>query len=190
VPVAGELGDAWASAVPARAFLSLGWQGLLRELVAGREVARRAPARSPLLDRADLVGVSRHDLEPGTGLAGLMRLLRPGAELVVTDGPAGGRLVHLGGDGRARTRPYAAVAPTREVDPTGAGDVFLATLVASVVRPDTTGRVTRRRPRIDLQFAAAAASFVIEAPGLRGVPDREAVLARLARDRSSRPSIG
>ncbi|MDO8485365.1 MAG: PfkB family carbohydrate kinase [Candidatus Limnocylindrales bacterium] len=190
VPVAGELGDSWASAVPARAFLSLGWQGLLRELVAGREVTRRAPGRSPLLDRADLVGVSRHDLEPGTGLAGLLRLLQPGAELVVTDGPAGGRLIHLGGDGRARTRPYAAVSANRAVDPTGAGDVFLAALVASLVRPETTGRVARRRPGVDLRFAAAAASFVVEAPGLHGVPDREAVLARLAGDQSSRPSIG
>jgi hypothetical protein len=31
-----------------------------------------------------------------------------------------------------------------------------------------------------LEFAAAAASFVVEAPGLHGVPTRAAVLARLA----------
>lgn len=190
VPVAGELGDAWASAMPAHAFLSLGWQGLLRDLVAGREVIRRAPTRSPLLDRADLIGVSRHDLEPGTVLAGLLRLLRPGADLVVTDGPAGGRLARLGRDGRARTRPYAAVAPNRVVDPTGAGDVFLAALIASVVQPEAAGRVGRTGVRLDLEFAAAAASFIVEGPGLYGVPSRRAVLGRIARDRLTKPTAG
>ena len=189
-PVAGELGDSWAAAVPDRAFLSLGWQGLLRDLVAHREVARRPPAASPLLDRADLVGVSRHDLEPGTSLPGLMRLLRVGAQLVVTEGRAGGRLIHVGGDGRARTQPYRAIATSREIDPTGAGDVFLAALVASMVRPAANGRRSRRHPRLDLEFAAAVASCVVEGPGLHGVPDRQAVLARLVCDRSSWPSSG
>ena len=181
VPVAGELGDAWASAVPDRAFLGLGWQGLLRELVADHEVSRRPPAPSALLSRAHLVGVSRHDLEPGTGLPGLTRLLRPGVELVVTDGPAGGQLRRVGVDGRARIRRYQAVTTDREVDPTGAGDVFLAALLASLVWPEMAGRGAGRRPRVDLRFAAAAASCVVEAPGLHGVPDRGAVLARLAR---------
>lgn len=185
VPVADELGDAWAAVVPAGAFLGLGWQGLLRELAADREVKRRPPAPSPLLARADLVGVSRHDLDPGTGLAGLLWLLRPGAELLVTDGPAGGQVVHLGADGRIRTRIYLAIGATREVDPTGAGDVFLASLLAATVRPATAGRTSDpaigRREPLDLPFAAAAASFVVEAPGLHGVPDRQAVLARLAR---------
>ena len=185
VPVAGELDESWASAVDPGAFVSLGWQGMLRDLVAGQETRRRPPARSRLLDRANLVGVSRHDLDPGTRLVELMRLLRPGTELVVTEGPAGGRVARLGTDGRARTRSYAALVPAREVDPTGAGDVFLAALVGSIVRPDLTGKPVRARSRGDLRFAAAAASFVVEAPGLHGVPDREAVLARLARPSSS-----
>lgn len=190
VPVAGELGDTWASVVPERAFLSLGWQGLLRELVADRDVTRRAPGRSPLLDRADLVGVSRHDLEIGTDPAGLLGLLRPGAGLVVTDGPAGGCLMRIGRDGRARSRPYGAVAAHREVDPTGAGDVFLAALVASILRRERLGRISHRRPAEDLRFAAAAASLVVEAPGLHGVPDRSAVLGRLALDASRLATAG
>jgi sugar/nucleoside kinase (ribokinase family) len=182
VPVAGELDDEWVSVVPRKAFVGLGWQGLLRNLVAGRDVTRKAPTRSLLLERADLVGVSRHDLEPGTALASLSRLLRPTANLVVTDGSAGGRLVRLGSDGRARTRTYQAVAPSGEVDATGAGDVFLAALVASIVGQGQQGRATGPRRRLDLRFAAAAASFVVEAAGLQGVPDRPAVLGRLARD--------
>ncbi len=181
VPVAGELGDDWATAAPDDVFVSLGWQGLLRELVRDHEVTRRRPSRSALLERADQVGVSRHDLEPGTDPAGLMGLLRPGAALLVTDGQAGGRLVRLGRDGRARARSYGAVAADHEVDPTGAGDVFLAALLVSVLGREMPGRGSRRRSSEDLRFAAAAASLVIEAPGLHGVPDRSAVLARLAR---------
>jgi len=181
-PVAGEIGVSWASAIPDGAFLALGWQGSLRHLVAGREVTRRAPVRSPLLDRADIVGVSRHDLEPGTDETGLLRFLHPGAQLLVTDGPAGGRLLWLGPDGRVVARGYAAVEPGREVDPTGAGDVFLAALLCSIVRPEGAGRVDGRPQEPDLGFAAAAASFAVEAPGLHGVPDRRAVVARLDRD--------
>jgi 1D-myo-inositol 3-kinase len=190
VPVAGELDASWAAVVPAGTFLTLGWQGWLRVLVADRDVRRRAPMPSPLLDRADLVGVSLHDLEPGTPAAGLLRFLRPGAQLVVTDGPAGGRLLRLGADGPVVARRYAAIAPEREVDPTGAGDVFLAALLSSIVRPERASRVGGGAPEPDLPFAAAAASFVVEAPGLHGVPDRAAVLARLAGFGRTEPSPG
>ena len=178
VPVAGELGDEWAAAIPPGAFLALGWQGWLRELVAGRTVARRSPERSALLARADLVGVSRHDLAPGTRIADLRPLLRPDASLLVTDGERGGRLIRVAGAG-GRWR-YAAQPADAEVDPTGAGDTFLGTLVASSVRPSLAGG---GRPSVarDLAFAAAAASLVIEGPGLLGIPDRAAVAARSRR---------
>jgi sugar/nucleoside kinase (ribokinase family) len=179
VPVAGELADSWASVVPPGATLALGWQGWLRRLVAGRTVARRAPRPSPLLERADLVGVSQDDLAPGTPDEDLLPLLRHGARLLVTDGPAGGRLLRPGGDGWTDARRYEAIAPHEPVDPTGAGDVFLAALLATVVRPSTI--VALADPDGSrLRFAAAAASLVVEAPGLHGVPDRRAVLARLA----------
>jgi len=179
VPVAGELDASWVRLVPDGVIVALGWQGWLRRLRAGRAVARRAPEPSPLLDRADLVGVSLDDLEPGTPDAALLRLLRNGARLLVTDGPAGGRLLRVGRDGRAEARRYEAIAPDRQVDPTGAGDVFLAALLATLVGPEATpGRADPDGGR--LRFAAAAASLVVEAPGLHGVPDRPSVLARLA----------
>jgi sugar/nucleoside kinase (ribokinase family) len=190
VPVAAELGDEWAAVPSGDAVVSLGWQGLLRTLAAGQVVTRRAPARSPLLDRADLVGVSRDDLERDPRPGNLLRLARAGAALVVTDGPAGGRLVRLGGDGRPRIRPYGAIGPDREVDPTGAGDVFLAALLAGIVRPGILGPGRRRHAAMDLRFAAAVASFVVEAAGLHGVPDRQAVLARLADRRPMPGPIG
>ena len=74
-------------------------QKKLSELEAGRRVSRRAPAPSRLLARADLVGVSHHDLDPDTPLADLYPLLRPHAILVVTQGHEGGVAVTLGASG-------------------------------------------------------------------------------------------
>ena len=48
-PVAGEITDDWAAAVPADAYLAVAWQGFLRTLVAGERVTRRAPRPSPIL---------------------------------------------------------------------------------------------------------------------------------------------
>jgi len=181
VPVASEIGDAWASVLPPDAFISFAWQGLLREQGPDRLTRRRAPGPSALLDIADLVGVSRHDLAPGTRLSAVTALLGPGARLALTDGHDGGRLLTVMPGGHTRSIAWAAVAPERLVDPTGAGDVFLAALLAAIVRPDLTSQAGPGRPVVDLAFAATVASFVVEAPGLTGVPDRPAVLARLAR---------
>jgi Sugar kinases, ribokinase family len=185
VPVAGEVGDEWVSAVPSDVYLSVGWQGLLRDLSAGRIVTRRAPASSPLLRRADLVGVSHHDLAPGTRLADLCRLLQPGASLVITEGAGGGHLRRTGRDGASEEVRYEAIAPDCEVDPTGAGDTFLGALLASIVHPLIV-RGGQADAGLDLDFAAAAASLVIEGPGLLGVPDLAAVGARYARRHGGR----
>lgn len=183
VPVAAELDAAWLTLVPDDAFVSLAWQGLLRRLEAGREVARLPPARSRLVERANLVGVSRHDLAWGTRPPGLLSLLGARACLVVTDGLDGGRMLERAEEGTVSTRRYGAVVADRDVDPTGAGDVFLAALVTALVREDALGTF-RPRSRSDLRFAATAASFVVEAPGLHGVPDLAAVLGRLHRKRA------
>lgn len=170
-PVADELGEAWASVQAP--VVALGWQGLLRDLQAGAFVVRRAPTRGTLLDAASLVGASRDDFAPGTSAASLARLLRPGATLALTAGDAGGQVLHAHADGNhAPARRYPAIPPSSTVDPTGAGDVFLAALLAARLRP-SLGNATR--------FAAAAASLAVEAPGLAGVPDLAAVRARMTR---------
>ena len=191
-PVAAELDDAWADPIPADAFVALGWQGLLRTLRAGARVERRAPAAGRLVRRADVVAVSAP-------------LLHPGAWLVFTHGVAGGRIARVTADGLGEVVHYPAVEAVAEVDATGAGDTFLAALVASVVSaardrtddgigtPETPGvtgvpgtlrdlRFEDGRPGFlrDLRFAAAAASLTVEGPGLTSVPDRAAVLRRLA----------
>ncbi len=185
VPVAGEIGEAWASVVPGDALLAVGWQGWLRNLVAGTSVTRRPPAPSQVLRRADLAGVSEHDLAPGIRPADLRRLLGPGASLVITDGERGGQLVRGGGDGMEERWRYDAIAADREVDPTGAGDTFLGALLAAWLRPSVAPD-RESDPGLVLGFAAAAASLAIEGPGLLGVPDLAAVQARWRRGHRGR----
>ena len=188
VPVAGELTDAWADAIPAGAHLAVAWQGFLRDLTAGEQVRRRPPRPSPILRRADLVGVSHHDVPAETPLSELYGFLGPHADLLITQGADGGLLIRLGPDGPVESLRYLPTATDGESDPTGAGDTFLAALQASILRPAVVGR-TRTRHRLDLRFAAAAGSLVVEGPGLGGVPDRAAVLVRRARERIRRAVI-
>jgi sugar/nucleoside kinase (ribokinase family) len=188
VPVAGELTDDWAKVVPADTHLAVAWQGFLRELVAAEPVRRRPPRRSAILRRADLVGVSHHDVPAETPISELYGLLHPGTDLLITQGAEGGLLIHLGPDGPTESLRYLPTATDRETDPTGAGDTFLGALQASILRPAVVGRHRSRR-RLDLRFAAAAGSLVVEGLGLDGVPDRSAVLVRRARERIRRAVI-
>lgn len=177
-PVAAELTDGWAAVPPSAAFVALGWQGLLRRLVPGEPVGRIAPAATGIVRRADLVGVSRDDVEGDASLDALYACLRPGASLVITRGDGGGLLVDGARRDGLHLRHYPAIRSHAVVDPTGAGDVFLAALAAARIAPRLVGG--RIGQGTDLLLAAAAASLVIEAPGLHGVPDRPAVRARMA----------
>jgi hypothetical protein len=169
-PVAGELGDAWAGVPVQQSLVGLGWQGLLRALRAGEEVRPVPPRASRLLDRASLVAVSANDLPPGSQPEVLAPLLAADAELLVTEAETGGVHARFGG-GRVQTRErWVAVPASRVVDPTGAGDVFLATVVAA----------RSGMPGPELEVAAAAASLVVEGHGMSGVPTADAVAARLA----------
>jgi sugar/nucleoside kinase (ribokinase family) len=145
VPVAGEVGEPWATAVPDTAYLAVGWQGMLRELVAGARVARRPPAPSALLDRADLVGVSHHDVDPRTSLSVLAGFLKPGADLLVTQGGDGGLLVHVGAAGPDAVLRYLPTATDRETDPTGAGDTFAGGLMGYLAACGDVGEKNLRQ---------------------------------------------
>ena len=180
VPVAGEVGDDWAALIPAGAHVAVAWQGFLRDLRAGARVRHLAPGPSPILRRADLIGVSRHDVAPDVPLAALEGLLGPRTDLLITEGDAGGLLIRLGPDDRAELLRYRSPASDAEVDPTGAGDTFLAALQASGLRAGTERAAIRAA--LDLRFAAAAGSLVVEGRGLAGVADLSAVLGRLERD--------
>ncbi len=184
-PVAGEVTDGWAAIVPDTAYVGVAWQGFLRTLAAGTRVTRKAPVGSALLRRADLIGVSHHDVAPETPLEALTALLKPGARLVVTQGHEGGLVVTVGDAGPEAVLRYHSIATDTELDPTGAGDTFLAALLSTVVHHTLGGRrAARAHPEIRL--AAAAGSLVVEGMGLAGVPDRAAMVARVVRDQVRR----
>ncbi|HEY8438383.1 MAG TPA: PfkB family carbohydrate kinase [Candidatus Limnocylindrales bacterium] len=180
-PVAAELPPDWAELPSSDAFVAVGWQGLLRDPVPGEPTRHVPPGPDAIIRRADLVGLSRDDIERDVELASLYRLLRRGASLAVTHGDQGGLIVH-GAHGAAEAdlelRHYPAVRSHVTVDATGAGDVFLAALAAARIEPRLVGG--RIRQGFDLLLAAAAASLVLEGPGMLGVPDRDAVRRRMA----------
>jgi sugar/nucleoside kinase (ribokinase family) len=175
--VAAELPDEWAAVPPETALVAVGWQGLLRVLGRDRPVEHLPPTASLIIGRADLVGVSRDDLDKRILLRDLCALLRPGATLAVTQGVNGGLVMEATAEGPTRMRHYPAVPTAGVVDATGAGDVFLAALAAARIEPRLVGgRVAQGH---DVLLAAAAASLVLEADGLHGVPDRAAVRGRI-----------
>ena len=177
-PVAAELPDGWADVPPHAAIVAVGWQGLLRDLVPGQAVRHLRPAPSPIISRADLVGISRDDVDRHIALIDLYRALRPGAVLAITQGDRGGLVADGIDDDTLHLRHYPAVPSRHIVDPTGAGDVFLAALAAARIEPRLVGG--RFAQGLDLLLAAAAASLVLEGPGLLGVPSRDAVKRRMA----------
>lgn len=186
VPVADELSDAWAAVPADSAFVALGWQGLLRILEAGAVVQRRTPGLGRLIERADLVVVSEDDLVPGARGTDLPAWLHAGATLVVTNGEAGSHVAApLPGTADRRWRRYPAIPSDGVLDPTGAGDVFLAAMVAARIDPAVLGRSRGRAS--DIRLAAAAASLATEAPGLLGVPELPEVLRRMRRRATRRP---
>jgi hypothetical protein len=178
-PVAAELPDAWAAVPVDGSQVCVGWQGLLRVMGDGGPVHRRAPGPSPIVRRADLVGVGRDDLDPAQDLDALARFVGPGATLLVTNGVRGGMAIDVDADGRpTRHRTWPAIPALDPVDPTGAGDTFLAGVFAARVEPRLIGG--RTEGGWDLRLGAAAASIVCEAPGLLGVPTRASVARRMA----------
>ena len=78
---------------------------------------------------------------------------------------------------------YPAIRSSAIVDPTGAGDVFLAALLAARAEPRLVGG--RLDKRFDVLLAAAMASLVLEGHGLLGVPERAAVRRRMSAARQA-----
>jgi hypothetical protein len=166
-PVAGELGEEWAAAMPAGSAIGLGWQGLLREFADDGWVKRVEPSHSALLDVAGLVVASVDDLAKETSFDTL-EALAPQAAIALTAGASGG-VAQRGG----RLVRYRAAVADRVVDATGAGDVFLAALMTAwLLTGDLASPAT-------LRFAAAAGSCAVEGVGLSGVPTRSLVAAKL-----------
>lgn len=175
-PLAQEIEPDVAGAFPG-ALLAATPQGWLRRWRAdGLVYPGDFPAAYDILPRLDALILSREDLlpPPGFGMAGRTpaeadALLAAWAgvvpNLVVTRGAEGALLFRDGGPPEAFAG-YTA----REVDPTGAGDVFAA---AFLVRLYETGDA-----RAAVDFANRVAALSVEGEGIGGIPTRDALRAR------------
>ena len=158
------------SVFPRESLVGLSCQGWLRQLRGNQVVPGEVEPAAPWL-LGDIVFVSVEDVTDADAVSCWLTYV---PIVVLTRGRDGFTVFDDAG-----RREFAAVA-VREVDPTGAGDVFST---AFLVRWHETGGELDEAAR----FAAAAASLVVQGYGLDAVPTRaqiEAVLhAGAARER-------
>lgn len=177
-PVAAEVRDEWADVVPADALVGLGWQGLLRVLKDGEPVHHLQPRPSPVVRRADVVGVGSDDVNDATTPADLAAFMKPGATMLFTDGIHGGTAYKVGPTPDQLTaRHWHSIPIEKYVDPVGAGDTFLSGVFAAWVHPGITEGW--HGPDPDLRLGAACGSLILEGPGVYGVPFLEDAIRRM-----------
>jgi len=177
-PVAAEIRDEWADVVPTDALVAVGWQGLLRVLADGAPVHHLAPGPSPVVRRADLIGVGADDVDDATEPPDLAVFLKPGATLLFTNGVHGGTAYRVGErPTELEPRHWHSIPIARYVDPVGAGDTFLSGVFAAWVHPAITGDWDGPDP--DLRLGAACGSLILEGPGVYGVPHLADALRRM-----------
>ena len=172
-PVAGEVDASLAAAFSADSLVAAGAQGWLREIGAD-EVVRPVPFEgwdaAPLLKKLQALFLSDEDLpaeDAPTALAEWSALVEV---LAFTRGADGADVCHRGSPDGQDWRHIDAFA-ARPTDLTGAGDVFAAAFLIRYAESNDPWEAAR--------WGAAAASLVVEGPGVEGVPTREAVKARL-----------
>ena len=144
------------------ALLGVAPQGWLRRTSAEGRVVATDWYDAEVLERADVVVLSEMDV---TGGRIPERWLEHDGIFVLTRGRRGAVMRHEGGW-------YEIPAyPAREVDPTGAGDVFAA---AFLIRYFETGDAFAAS-----QFASCAASLMVEGTGAGAIPTRDRVQQRM-----------
>lgn len=163
-PLVNEIPSEVVDALDTRSLIGVTPQGWMRQWdETGYVEPRRWHEAADILRGADVLVFSEEDVAQLPGeidrLAGLAQIM------VVTQGAAGATL-HL--DGQIEHHP---AFEAREVDPTGAGDVFAA---AFLIRFRETGD-----PHEACRFAHATASLAIEGWGVHSIPTREQVEHRL-----------
>ncbi|HET9111759.1 MAG TPA: PfkB family carbohydrate kinase [Ktedonobacterales bacterium] len=172
-PVAGEVAPSLADSLHAPV-IGAAPQGWLREWDADGRVRPRdlTEDEAEALGRLSALVLSREDLTgPGADSATLAATSQTLAEwsrlvpsLVVTRGPEGADLWRAG---VAERHPGCAV---REVDPTGAGDVFAMSFVGALGRGGEAGEA--------VDFANRVAALSVEGEGHSAIPTPQQIAAR------------
>jgi sugar/nucleoside kinase (ribokinase family) len=159
-PVAQECDPALVDAF-GDVFVGLTPQGWMRHWdQAGNVSSCRWEKAERLLARADAVVMSEEDVAGDIALIG--RYTAQARLLVVTQG-ASGCTVYTDGEHR-----HFPASPVREVDPTGAGDVFATAFFVSLCRSGDPWQAA--------QFANCVAAWSVTRKGLAGTPTPEEVL--------------
>lgn len=149
-PVAGECDRALVASLGA-GFIGVGLQGWLRGTGPGGEIVPALLAEALDPPPVQLAVVSEEDHPEVEAVAA--RFVARGATVAITRGARGATLIAPSG-----RRLEIPAAPAREIDSTGAGDVFGVVL---------TLRLAAGTPLVEAGAAAAAAAArVVEGPGL------------------------
>ncbi len=166
-PVAGDL-DGSVAPCFRRPLIGAGAQGWLREIGAGGRVRPASPAQwrdTNILRCTRVLFVSDEDVEVAEAPPALRRWAEDVEIVAYTRGQQGADVCFRG------EWCHVAAFASRAVDLTGAGDIFAAAYLIRLYETADPWRAAR--------FASCAASFVVEAEGLAGVPDRLAIHLRL-----------
>ena len=163
-PVCGEIQGVDAGLFP-DSLTAVAAQGWLRRLDSDGIVQKRSWTGAPFWTGCRMLFVSDEDLENAEDqLAGWTDDV---PIVVMTKERRGARVYENG-----RWREIEAF-PAREVEPTGAGDVFAAAFLVRYRETDDTAESAR--------FASAAAACSVEGRGIEGVADRAQIERRMAR---------
>ncbi|HIQ04106.1 MAG TPA: ribokinase [Anaerolineae bacterium] len=163
-PVADEVDPALAARFP-NALVGAVPQGWMRRWDEKGKVTTWAWEPTPLLlEHVDVMVLSEEDL--GGDYARATELASRMSLFVLTLGKRGS-VVYLNG------KPHPVPPrPARQIDPTGAGDVFTAAFLIRLYETSDPLQAAR--------FANVVASYAIEALGVDGIPSRDQVEAYLA----------
>ncbi len=161
-PVCGEVSPGFGATFP-RSLVGVAAQGWLRRVDRQRRVRRRAWTGLPFWSDCHVLFVSEEDL--GRRRDQLEQWTAEVPVVVVTRDRRGARVYS---DGRWH---HIGAFAAREVDPTGAGDIFAAAFLVRYHESEDVAAAAR--------FASAAAACSVEAPSLEAVAARGEIEARM-----------
>lgn len=165
-PIADEISPDVASVFDEETLVVATPQGWMRRFDEnGRVHGKPWESADEVLPHVDAVVLSLEDIN--SDLQRLTAMVERVPLLVLTEYRDGSTLYRREGDGTTRVTRIPP-RPAREVDPTGAGDIFAT---AFMIRLQET-----RDPVEAARFANVTASFGVEAVGVAGIPSREQVL--------------